>query len=263
MAKPGWSAWLRNLDEGHGCLDSALGRLVHDGCLENTVHTGRLLPSGGSQLVVHPPAVYIAHARRLHHRRRLIETRLQMIGPRDVTFVLCADSDEVARLSPVQRHCLHPAYARTSWSPAAGRLSNGTLSLALKHRLAHRDILHRKLSAALVIEDDALLPSDIWTQLARFRIPSDADLFFLGSYSKNPNPRMTLSASPHVRGTAPAVHKRNRTAPFILGTVAYIVFARGAAALQRPIAAEVAFPRWLPKKAVPDGFLKRQSPISP
>ena len=119
-------------------------------------------------------------------------------------------------------------------------LSNGTLSLALKHRLAHWDIHRRQLPAALVLEDDALLASDLWQRLAQYRAPVDADLFFLGSYSQNPSPRMTLSAARAVAGSSPAVHCRaaGDSEPYILGTVAYVVFARGAAALQRPVVAE-------------------------
>ena len=119
-------------------------------------------------------------------------------------------------------------------------LSNGTLSLALKHRLAHWDIYRRQLPAALVVEDDALLAPDLWQRLAQYRPPVDADLFFLGSYSQNRNPRMTLSAAQAVAGSSPAVHCRaaGDGEPYILGTVAYVVFARGAAALQRPVVAE-------------------------
>ena len=119
-------------------------------------------------------------------------------------------------------------------------LSNGTLSLALKHRLAHWDIHRRQLPAALVLEDDALLASDLWQRLAQYRAPVDADLFFLGSYSQNPSPRMTLSAARAVAGSSPAVHCRaaGDGEPYILGTIAYVVFARGAAALQRPVVAE-------------------------
>ena len=57
---------------------------------------------------------------------------------------------------------------------------------------------------------------------------------------------MTLSAAAAVGGSgsgsggSPAVHCRAAAGgePYILGTVAYVVFARGAAALQRPVAAE-------------------------
>ena len=119
-------------------------------------------------------------------------------------------------------------------------LSNGTLSLALKHRLAHWDIYRRQLPAALVVEDDALLAHDLWQRLAQYRAPVDADLFFLGSYSQNQSPRMTLSAARAVAGSSPTVHCRaaGDGEPYILGTVAYVVFARGAAALQRPVVAE-------------------------
>ena len=219
------------------CLEAAFLSLARDGCLERTALVGVTQP-------INAIALYVAHARRLRRRRRSLETRLQAVGAPDVTFVLCADTDEISRLDAARRQCLHPEYARTRWSSAAGRLSNGTLSLALKHRLAHWDMHRRKLSAALVIEDDALLPVDLWLQLARYRLPADADLFFLGSYSKNVNARMTLSAAPQVTSpvnstSEPSVHRRERgREPYLLGTVAYVVFARGAAAMQRPVYAE-------------------------
>ena len=91
-----------------------------------------------------------------------------------------------------------------------------------------------------MVEDDALLAPDLWLRLAQYRAPVDADLFFLGSYSQNQNPRMTLSAARAVAGSSPTVHCRaaGDGEPYILGTVAYVVFARGAAALQRPVVAE-------------------------
>ena len=174
-------------------LDAALRSLIHGECLERVVASPGLAQTlGGSAL-----PVYVAHARHLLQRRRALEIRLQAVRVHDLTFVLCVDADEVAGLSAAHLHTLHPEYARTTWSPARG-LSNGTLSLALKHRLAHWDILQRKLPAALVIEDDAMLPHNLWDRLATFHIPADADLFFLGSYSKNPNPRMTLASAPQV-----------------------------------------------------------------
>ena len=215
------------------CLPAALEALTHGGCMERA----SFLQS--SQPIASLP-VYVAHASRLRRRRRFVKAQLRALGAPDVTMVLCADAEEVSRLSVTQRRCLHPEYARTRWSPASGMLSNGTLSLALKHRLAHWDMHRRRLPAALVVEDDAHLTPDLWQQLAQYRAPVDADLFFLGSYSQNPSPRMTLSTASTVAGSSPAVHCRaaGDGEPYILGTVAYVVFARGAAALQRPVVAE-------------------------
>ena len=66
--------------------------------------------------------VYVAHASRLRHRRRFVRTQLRALGAPDVTMVLCADAEEVARLTVAQRRCLHPVYARTRWSPTSGTL---------------------------------------------------------------------------------------------------------------------------------------------
>lgn len=188
--------------------------------------------------------LYVAHAARLRKRRRALEARLLAIGAADVTFVLCAAVEEVSRLEAARLRCVHPHYSRTRWSSASGRLSNGTLSLALKHRIAHWDIYKRGLSTALVIEDDAYLPSDLWLQISRYHVPADAHLFFLGSYSRNTSPHMTLSSAPQTlppnkENGSLLVHRRQGgVEPLILGTVAYIVFARGAAVLQRPVFAE-------------------------
>lgn len=217
------------------CLHAALASLVHDGCLERASFARE-----HAQTLSHMP-VYVAHAAHLRRRRRAIEAQLRTLGAPDVTFVLCADAGEVASLDVATRRCLHPSYLRTAWSPPSGHLSNGTLSLALKHRLAHWHVVQRGLPAALVLEDDALLPADLWSTLAQYRVPPDASLFFLGSYSRSANPRLTLSALPAVEGTSPPVHRRVWTLqpPHILGTVAYVVFAAGARALQlRPVSAE-------------------------
>ena len=130
--------------------------------------------------------IYVAHARHLHRRRQHIAEQLRTIGSTDVTYVLCADASDISALDPAVYHQLHPQYTRTAWSPAArARLPNGTLSLALKHRLAHVDIWSRGLPRALVIEDDAVLPPTLPDELARYIpiIPDDAALFFVGSYS--------------------------------------------------------------------------------
>lgn len=212
--------------------------LVQQGCLERQSYLS------AHQTISYLP-IYVAHARGLRARRRLLEDRLLVIGAPDLTFVLCADASDVGSLDIAARQCLHPSYTRTRWSPASGQLSNGTLSLALKHRLAHWDMLHRRMPAALVIEDDAFLPANLWDQIAEYHVPTDAHLFFLGSYSPNKNPRMTLSSAPsltwphHRKDKALTVHRREAVKePLIIGTVAYVVFASGARLLQRPVYAE-------------------------
>ena len=209
--------------------------------------------------------VYVAHARGLTKRRAHIEAQLRRVGAPDATFVMCGDVGVVNALDPALYGCLHPQYTRTDWSrPGVTRLPNGTLSLALKHRLAHADALRRGLNAALVLEDDAVLPPNFWTTLSVYMaaMPADASLFFIGSYSRSTNPKLTLANHPKVsssRGTllqlpsaassdasgveVPPLHRRlNGTLapkPHILGTVAYVVLARGARHLGTlPIRAE-------------------------
>ena len=201
----------------------------------------------------HTLPVYVAHARALKKRRQHIESQLQRCGAPDVTFVLCGDANVVRGLNPRLYRCLHPSYTRTDWSrPGVSHLPNGTLSLALKHRLAHADALRRGLPAALILEDDAVLPAGFWVALTQALrpIPSDASLYFVGSYSRSTNPKLTLSNSPLVHrdavddpSTAVSLHRRlngtDAPKPHILGTVAYVLFARGARHLGvQPIRAE-------------------------
>lgn len=216
--------------------------LVTDGCLERW--RPPLTPSLSPSAAATPLPVYIMHAKRLGRRRRHIEEQLLAVGVVDATFVLCADADVVARLDPAIYRCLHPQYTLTAWSrPGTKRLGNGTLSLALKHRLAHVDAARRGLAASVMLEDDAVLPGDLWAQLLKYSVPVDADVFFLGSYSRSSNPKLTLANAPTVPGTQPTVHRRvNGTStppPHILGTVAYVLYLRGARALcSQPVRAE-------------------------
>ena len=97
------------------CLPAALEALTRHGCMERASFLQ------GSQPIASLP-VYVAHAGRLRHRRRFVRTQLRALGAPDVTMVLCADAEEVARLTVAQRRCLHPVYARTRWSPTSGML---------------------------------------------------------------------------------------------------------------------------------------------
>ena len=97
------------------CLPAALEALTHHGCMERASFLQ------GSQPIASLP-VYVAHAGRLRHRRHFVRTQLRALGAPDVTMVLCADAEEVARLTVAQRRCLHPVYARTRWSPTSGTL---------------------------------------------------------------------------------------------------------------------------------------------
>ena len=224
-------------------ISTCLPRLASGGCLERwqpAVSAPSYMPNAFP--------IYVAHARKLQRRRAHIEQQLQGMGATtDVTFVLCADADVISGLAPADYNCLHPHYTRTEWSrDGVSRLPNGTLSLALKHRLAHFDVARRGLRKALVVEDDAVLPANLWYRLAHFAVPSDAAIFFAGSYSRSLNPRLTLADSPVVAGTSPPVHRRRNgsdplstAAPHIVGTVAYVLYATGARALStQPVRAE-------------------------
>lgn len=229
-----------------GRVTAALQRIITPGCLQKFTH------DNASAVGLRTP-IYVAHARRLRRRRQHIAAQLTRVGAADVTFVLCADADAIATLDPATYHSLHPQYTRTHWSPATRtRLPNGTLSLALKHRIAHYEIWRRGFDSALVIEDDAVLSPSLPAALAQYVaiLPRDASLFFVGSYSRSRNPRLTLAEMPPVAasssssGEALALHRRlsGTTAarpPYILGTVAYLVTYRGALHLGRlPVRAE-------------------------
>ena len=99
------------------CLPAALEALTHGGCMERA----SFLQDSDSQPIASLP-VYVAHAGRLRRRRRFVRAQLRALGAPDVTMVLCADAEEVARLTVTQRRCLHPDYARTRWSPTSGTL---------------------------------------------------------------------------------------------------------------------------------------------
>jgi hypothetical protein len=142
----------------------------------------------------------------------------------------------------------------THWSSSDATLTNGTLSLALKHQLAYLDIIHRALPKALILEDDSVLPPDLWGALDAYLriIPADAHIFYAGSYS--PNPRGGSLRDADVVGRAamdvksrwlapPTLHVRtpwqtNGTRPAIVGSNAYIVTLSGARTLLQPVVAE-------------------------
>ena len=97
------------------CLAAALEALTRGGCMERASFLQ------GSQPIASLP-VYVAHASRLRRRRRFVRAQLRALGAPDVTMVLCAGAEEVARLSVAQRRCLNPDYTKTRWSPTSGVL---------------------------------------------------------------------------------------------------------------------------------------------
>ena len=119
--------------------------------------------------------------------------------------------------------------------------------------MAARDIVHRGLRAAIILEDDAMVPSDLWLRLAALEAPADADVFYLGSYSSRATvgtlrgePMVASSITTTASSTSPpssearlSIHRRTvGTKPLLVGTNAYVLFARAAAVLLQPIRAE-------------------------
>ena len=162
-------------------------------------------------------------------RYKAINNRLRMLSATNVTFVNCANKEDVQMLAPSDRSCLHPKLHRHQFQIKSQQteLANGTLSLAIKHYLAYFDILRRRLPLALVLEDDAEWPRQISSLLARYRMPCDADIFYLSSYfrsnrahscGENGDPVVTPQT------WRPRVHRRrNGSKP--VASSAYIIFA--------------------------------------
>lgn len=164
------------------CFNSTLAQ-ISSGCLQrkSLVQTFSAQPLLSMQL-----PIYLLTVPWLPHRMKLMEARLMALGSPDVTVVWCANKEDVEALSNESMECLHPRYVITSFSrnPSGAffnaardyrsnklRLFNGTLSLALKHRIAYRDMLQRWLRSALILEDDATVSPDLWTTLSAYQVP--------------------------------------------------------------------------------------------
>ena len=91
-----------------------------------------------------------------------------------------AETEELRALDSWSLACVHSPVP-TRWNSG---MHLGTLSLALKHQMVYYDVVQRKLPSALVLEDDALLPQDLWELYAAICLPTDAGVFFLGSYAE-------------------------------------------------------------------------------
>ena len=164
------------------------------------------------------------------------------VGVLDVTVVLCANGGDIQALSPTNRVCLHPYMAYTRWNKESDRLANGTLSLAVKHMLACYDMLVRHLPAAVVLENDATFIKSFNQHVVSLlaRVPLDAQLLYLGSYTQGPtSANNEFVHLPFAEGqnlsarTELLLHVR-RNSSSIVGTVAYVVFERGARWLIQP-----------------------------
>ena len=236
---------------------SALASLVDDTCMWRSSS----LDSSRSLLPQIP--IYVLSVPRLVARRAAMAQRLEAAMAHDVTWVDCANREDVVRFSPALRRCLHPEYIPHPWSRRPSVLpsgpstvlwamANGTLSLQLKHQLAIWDSMRRKLPSALVLEDDATVPPSLWLQLAAYNtLPKNVDVFYIGSYSSRAD-ISTLSSEPLIRtsrgnsshngrgaiSSAPVHRRTNGSQPLLVGSNAYIIFAKAMEALLTPVRAE-------------------------
>lgn len=130
-------------------------------------------------------AVFVMHYPRLRERRRLMHEQLAAMSAKDVTWMLCANREDVELLSPSAAACLFQG--REGWAELPP--SNGSRSIALKHLLAFEVVRSRNLPEALILEDDAVLPLDLWWMLASpwAARPSDAHILWLGGGHRNQN----------------------------------------------------------------------------
>lgn len=222
-------------------------RLMPRGCMVSTLHALMHRPRGCMRRAALPPDV-----RRpawlpiyatvvpgvLQHRMDAASRRISQLGAPDVTFIACANREDIEALTVTERACIHPRYSTSNPWAAANRtsLSNGTLSLAVKHSLAYLDVVRRSLPAAIVLEDDALLPSNLWHVLVNYRVPCDAGIFWMTAYRQNlrtfsfgdgahgKNPHTELAVA------YPEVFRRGdyKRTPLIVSTAGYVIFERGA-----------------------------------
>ena len=214
-----------------GCLHHA--SYSTSNAVEMTIEDGWLR---SSQL-----PIYVIHAPLLRDREASMRTQLIGLRAADVTWVHCINKRDVSEFSAEDWGCLHPCHAVSRYTKVANRtlqpMAHGTLSLALKHKLAYFDMLRRKLQAALVLEDDAIVdrPSTLWASIRM--LPSDASIVYLGSYAGGAVTVDSIFFHPPV--STPhglKLHRRNMSmTPRILGALAYVVSNAGARILHQPV----------------------------
>lgn len=219
------------------CFSAQLAALVHPGCLNRLAfRTPSTIP------------YYGLNARRLTQRRRHLETQLRLAGASDVTLVHCADADAVAALPASKFRCIHPHTTPTLHS--GQNMTVGTISLALKHMIAMKDMLDRRRPLAVVLEDDAMLLPNFAAALHSLLagVPADAHIVHLGSYSRCRQrfgqelrlPLATARSHMHAQGRSAkcdgCVYRRSNMTG-IVGTVGQVYFPRGAHRLIGPIVA--------------------------
>lgn len=254
------------------CFSDVLAELSAGSCMVRSDYSAANSSSSAAtlqrSLLLPRFPVYVLHAPWLRGRHAHMRMQLVRLAAADVTWLTCANRDDVNAMSPQQRACAYPCvqlnryFIKNTTTNTPVALANGTISLALKHKLACYDMLRRGLTAALILEDDAVLQPDLWAQMARLHIPADADMVWLGSYSRRTNvgtlvdhprvplPAATASPTPATPATAPSdrgskvgdvavrdvdgkppieVHRREaQKFPPILGAVGYVMLASGA-----------------------------------
>ena len=139
------------------CFQQALSGLANQPCLHRVSYICHRGNSSALQPTRWPCLrplltipMYVLHAPWLQARQVNMRKQLAAIAAADVTWVKCINKDTVSALSIWQRSCLYPCSISPDGSPMP--MSNRTLSLALKHKLAYWDMLERHLPAALVLK---------------------------------------------------------------------------------------------------------------
>ena len=210
---------------------------------------GGVLPGDVATFRINTLPVYVLHAssvKSIAYRKQMMLERIRKLQAPDVTFVECLDRRDIVRFAAAERECLYVP-TPNPFDPLHPVLSNGTLSLAMKHKSAYLDIWQRGLDAAIVLEDDANVRDSLWKTLRGYRIPQDAHVFYLGSYTGSPTWNV-LRYEWSVNGTRspykvhPHICEKNSNCPGakdarMFGAVAHIAFAQGARALLRTIRA--------------------------
>ena len=224
---------------GHpSCFAKHFASLVDPGCMLR-------LPSTASASA--GISIYVINARRLHERRKYVLTQLkQVASTSDTTIVLCADTEDIRKLPLRAFCCLHPFTLATRY--VDGPMADGTVSLALKHMIAMKDMLARNLPLAVVLEDDATLVPNFTAALGALlaAVPEDANMLHLGSYRRcddrfGHDELKLPTVAPRHNATRSevcfhCVHRR-QNASGIVGAVGLVHYARGARQLIGPVVA--------------------------
>ena len=151
---------------------------------------------------------YILNAHFLKERRHHAIKQLINVGVSDITTVHCGDIKDLLNTS-----CL----SNFNFT------SRGTLSLAIKHLIAARDIQLRNLPAGAIVEDDIeLIPrfQEMFLLSLKY-VPNDARIFHFASYRKEYHHAKDVYKQYRVLNTT--VYKRENQTTYI-GAAGYVLF---------------------------------------